>query len=130
MPVWSATLPSTAAPRPPIPNANPKNTPEIIPKRCGINSCANTIIEDVADEMRHEPAPHTSSGTPPEEDSARRPGRGGRHDTANDSTPAAGPTESPHPRHNLEPPLPKPRPPRPGRPARIQSHSGSLPTAF
>ena len=34
-----------------MPNATPKNTPEIIPNRCGINSCANTMIDDVADEM-------------------------------------------------------------------------------
>src|SRR5206468_11600911 len=43
-------MPSTAAPRPPMPKATPKNTPDIIPKRCGISSCANTMIEDVADE--------------------------------------------------------------------------------
>ena len=34
-----------------MPNATPKNTPEIMPKRCGISSCANTMIDDVADEM-------------------------------------------------------------------------------
>ena len=46
-------LPSTAAPRPPMPNATPKNTPEIIPNRCGISSCANTMIDDVVeDRMR------------------------------------------------------------------------------
>ena len=33
-----------------MPNATPKNTPEIMPKRCGISSCANTMIDDVADE--------------------------------------------------------------------------------
>ena len=43
-------LASTAAPNPPIPKATPKNTPEIMPKRCGINSCANTMIDDVADD--------------------------------------------------------------------------------
>src|ERR1700692_2270044 len=58
MPVWSATLPSTAAPRPPMPNANPKNTPEIIPKRCGINSCANTMIDERRDNEADEHRQH------------------------------------------------------------------------
>jgi len=33
-----------------MPNATPKNTPEIIPNRCGTSSCANTMIEDVVEE--------------------------------------------------------------------------------
>ena len=38
--VASASQPSTAAPRPPMPNAKPKNRPEISPTRPGTSSCA------------------------------------------------------------------------------------------
>ena len=38
--VWSAKIPNTAEPRPPMPKANPKNNPETIPTLPGINSCA------------------------------------------------------------------------------------------
>ena len=31
--------------------ATPKNTPEIMPKRCGTSSCANTMIDVVVDAM-------------------------------------------------------------------------------
>src|SRR6185437_13156606 len=49
MPVLSAIQPSTAAPIPPMPNANPKNNPEIIPTFPGTSSCAYTRIAEKAD---------------------------------------------------------------------------------
>jgi len=38
--VWSASIPNNAEPIPPMPNANPKNKPAIVPTLPGINSCA------------------------------------------------------------------------------------------
>ena len=48
--VWSAKYPKTADPRPAIPKANPKNSPEIIPTFPGNNSCAKTKIAEKAEE--------------------------------------------------------------------------------
>ena len=47
--VLSASMPSTAEPKPPIPNAKPKNNPETIPTLPGNNSCAYTRIAENAD---------------------------------------------------------------------------------
>src|SRR3954453_7934109 len=47
--VWSASQPSAAAPRPAIPNENPKNSPEIMPTLPGTRSCAKTTIAGNAD---------------------------------------------------------------------------------
>src|SRR4051812_10995049 len=47
--VRSASQPRTAAPTPPIPNANPKNSPATIPTRLGSSSWAYTMIAENAD---------------------------------------------------------------------------------
>ena len=47
--VLSASAPRTAEPKPPIPNANPKNNPETIPTFPGNNSCAYTRIAEKAE---------------------------------------------------------------------------------
>ncbi|MNV86573.1 hypothetical protein D3C71_1806180 [compost metagenome] len=48
--VRSASTPSTAAPRPPMPKAKPKNRPDTMPILPGINSCAYTRMAENADE--------------------------------------------------------------------------------
>ena len=47
--VLSANAPKTAEPRPPIPNANPKNNPETRPTFPGNNSCAYTNMAEKAE---------------------------------------------------------------------------------
>src|SRR5882762_8791646 len=47
--VASANFPSSAAPIPPNPNANPKNVPEIVPTFVGTSSCAKTRIVENAE---------------------------------------------------------------------------------
>src|SRR5690349_18588798 len=49
--VSSARLPSTAEPRPPIPNARPKKSPAISPTFPGTSSVAYTSIAENAEEM-------------------------------------------------------------------------------
>ena len=60
--VWSANIPSAADPIPPMPNANPKNNPDIVPIFPGINSCAYTSIAENA-EARMNPMMILSSVT-------------------------------------------------------------------
>lgn len=48
--VWSASIPKTAEPMPPIPKANPKNNPDTIPTFPGISSWAYTNIAENAEE--------------------------------------------------------------------------------
>src|SRR5687768_2006768 len=47
--VWSASTPSNAEPTPPIPNAKPKNSPDIVPIFPGISSWAYTRIAEKAE---------------------------------------------------------------------------------
>lgn len=47
--VLSASIPKTAEPKPPIPNAKPKNNPETVPILPGNNSCAYTRIAEKAE---------------------------------------------------------------------------------
>ena len=49
--VWSANLPKTAEPKPPIPKARPKNNPAISPTFPGTRSVAYTSIAEKADAM-------------------------------------------------------------------------------
>ena len=49
--VLSANAPKTAEPKPPIPNANPKNNPDTMPTLPGNNSCAYTSMAEKAEAM-------------------------------------------------------------------------------
>ena len=62
--VRSASFPSTAEPSPPMPNANPKNRPEMSPTLPGRSSCAYTRIAGNAEDRT----------TPMQIDSDRRSG--------------------------------------------------------
>src|SRR5450755_3473119 len=47
--VRSASAPNKAEPKPPIPNAKPKNKPDIIPILPGTSSCAYTSMAEKAE---------------------------------------------------------------------------------